>query len=281
MQPHAILLTNDDGIDAPGLLAMHDAISQWIRTTGNADRYRIMVVAPDRGRSECGHSVTTTRDLSVTETQAGWFAVDGTPVDCVRSAMTVLCPNASLVFSGINAGANVGVDLLVSGTFAAAREAALHGVHSMAVSHYRRPEVPKTWDHSGRWLKPVLDSFFREVGLTGESNDAKTVGDQDHQPGQLWNVNLPAIDPETDLPPILDCEVERRPMHREGMLRDKPKNSRQSQSETGPASLRGRVERQPISIQSDFHGRPRSSGTDVERCFSGNLTISRISPYPG
>ncbi|MEP4683617.1 MAG: 5'/3'-nucleotidase SurE, partial [Rhodopirellula bahusiensis] len=61
MQRNAILLTNDDGIDAPGLLAMHRAISDWILSTGNAHRYDITVVAPDRGRSECGHSVTTTR----------------------------------------------------------------------------------------------------------------------------------------------------------------------------------------------------------------------------
>lgn len=280
MQRTAILLTNDDGIDAPGLVAMHHAISQWIQISGNQDRYDITVVAPDRGRSECGHSVTTTRDLAVTEVQSRWFAVDGTPVDCVRSAMTVLCPNASLVFSGINAGANLGVDLLVSGTFAAAREAALHGVPSMAVSHYRRPDVPKTWDHTGRWLKPVLDSFFREVMSTGNSDVGMTANDYEHRPGQLWNVNLPAIDPDTDLPPMFDCEVERKPMQRAGMLKDQPEVLARSQSATGSEPMSRRVERQPIQIQSDFHGRPRSSGTDVERCFSGNLTISRISPYP-
>ncbi|EMI27707.1 5'/3'-nucleotidase SurE [Rhodopirellula europaea] len=280
MQRTAILLTNDDGIDAPGLLAMHQAISEWIRMSDNEDRYDLTVVAPDRGRSECGHSVTTTRDLAVTELQSRWFAVDGTPVDCVRSAMTVLCPNASLVFSGINAGANLGVDLLVSGTFAAAREAALHGVHSMAVSHYRRPDVPKTWDHTGRWLKPVLDSFFREVTLPGNSAGGLPTNDSEHQPGQLWNVNLPAIDPDTDLPPMFDCEVERKPMQRAGTLIDPADVPDASQSATGSEALPRQVERQPIQIQSDFHGRPRSSGTDVERCFSGNLTISRISPYP-
>ncbi|MEO9592831.1 5'/3'-nucleotidase SurE [Rhodopirellula bahusiensis] len=280
MQRNAILLTNDDGIDAPGLLAMHRAISDWILSTGNAHRYDITVVAPDRGRSECGHSVTTTRDLSVTETQAGWFAVDGTPVDCVRSAMTVLCPNASLVFSGINAGANVGVDLLVSGTFAAAREAALHGVHSMAVSHYRHPDVPKTWDHTGRWLKPVLDSFIRDTSSTGGGNHELSADERDHRPGQLWNVNLPAIDPDTDLPPMFDCDVERKPMQRAGSLKKQTEIGSSSQSATDASSRPSLVNPQPIQIQSDFHGRPRSSGTDVERCFSGNLTISRISPYP-
>ncbi|WP_047816719.1 5'/3'-nucleotidase SurE [Rhodopirellula islandica] len=283
MKRNAILLTNDDGIDAPGLLAMHRTITQWIRATGNADRYEITVVAPDRGRSECGHSVTTTRDLTVTETQTGWFAVDGTPVDCVRSAMTVLCPHASVVFSGINAGANLGVDLLVSGTFAAAREAALHGVHSMAVSHYRRPDVPKTWDHTGRWLRPVLDSFFNDIPLVGNppapGRDASrlTREDDEHQPGQLWNVNLPAIDPATEMPPVFDCEVERQPMKRAGTRTGHTESDGTSQIASGSV---GFASQQPIRIQSDFHGRPRTSGTDVERCFSGHLTISRISPYP-
>ncbi|MFG0264246.1 MAG: 5'/3'-nucleotidase SurE [Rhodopirellula sp. JB055] len=280
MKRNAILLTNDDGIDAPGLLAMHRTITQWIQATGNLDRYEITVVAPDRGRSECGHSVTTTRDLTVTEIKTGWFAVDGTPVDCVRSAMTVLCPRASVVFSGINAGANLGVDLLVSGTFAAAREAALHGVHSMAVSHYRRPDVPKTWDHTGRWLKPVLDSFFNDTSLLEDSafsereESERAGGESDHRPGQLWNVNLPAIDPATQMPSVLDCEVERKPMQRSGIRADSDAESQNASEAVAE------LNRQPIRIQSDFHGRPRTLGTDVERCFSGHLTISRISPYP-
>jgi 5'-nucleotidase len=194
--------------------------------------------------------------------------------------MTVLCPQASVVFSGINAGANLGVDLLVSGTFAAAREAALHGVHSMAVSHYRRPDVPKTWDHTGRWLKPVLDSFFNDTSLMEDSASSereeseRAGGELDHRPGQLWNVNLPAIDPATQMPPVFDCEVERKPMQRAGVRADQDGVSQNA------SELVGALNRQPIRIQSDFHGRPRTSGTDVERCFSGHLTISRISPYP-
>ncbi|MCC9641907.1 5'/3'-nucleotidase SurE [Rhodopirellula sp. JC740] len=281
---HSILLTNDDGIDAPGLRAMHASLLHWIQSLGREQHFRLVVVAPDRGRSECGHSVTTGRDLRVTQREPDWYAVDGTPVDCVRSAMTVLCPDAKLVFSGINAGANVGVDLLVSGTFAAAREASLHGLPSMAVSHYRRPEVPKTWDHTARWLAPVLDLFADEVIEGGKrqlTNDAwNATGVDANGPGPLWNVNLPAVDPATEMPTVAQCEVERLPMLRAGVFRDREGGDSESQSATEDSEGNSRIENVPLQIQSDFHGRPRNQGTDVERCFSGHLTISRLNPYP-
>ncbi len=153
-----ILLTNDDGIDAAGLDALFKSVSQ---TFGHSAR--VVVVAPDRGRSECGHSVTTGRPLKFQQRKADWFAVDGTPVDCVRAALASLAPDVDLVVSGVNAGANLGIDLLVSGTFAAAREAALHGIPAMAVSHYRRPDVPVTWDHVPDWLAETLREFAGTV----------------------------------------------------------------------------------------------------------------------
>ena len=78
-----VLLTNDDGIDAPGLSTLHDAV---LRCWG--DSIDVFVVAPHRGRSECGHSVTTGRPLKFEEVRPGWISVDGTPVDCVRAALT-------------------------------------------------------------------------------------------------------------------------------------------------------------------------------------------------
>ncbi len=238
-----ILLTNDDGIDAPGLVALWESINETF-----GDSLEITVIAPDRGRSECGHSVTTGRPLHVEQVRSGWFSVDGTPVDCVRAGLASLAPNVNLVLSGVNAGANLGVDLLVSGTFAAAREAAIQSVPAMAISHYRRPDVPATWDHVPQWLMSTLQEF-------AEMAVAKREGPIPHNT-ILWNVNLPAIHPQGQPPPRVRCAIDSRPLERVA-------NRTASK----------------ITFESDFHNRPRGAGSDVERCFAGSITISEIAPH--
>jgi len=125
-----ILLTNDDGIYAEGLLALHRVLSR---------DHRVRIVAPDRERSAVGHSITLHYPLRATQVSLngdaiGW-AVNGTPADCVKLAVIELMnPRPELVISGINPGANVGVNLSYSGTVAAAKEAAMYGIKSMAVS---------------------------------------------------------------------------------------------------------------------------------------------------
>lgn len=263
------LITNDDGIDAPGIAAMVETMAQYADRRGWSDT-KIWVVAPDRGRSECSHSVTTTRDLTINQVKPGWYAVDGTPVDCVRVAITCLCPEVDQVFSGINAGANVGLDLLVSGTFAAAREASLLGKPAMALSHYRRPDVPKSWGHVSGWLGGTLDRFF---------------ADQQELP-TVWNVNLPALDPTTAQPPaMVECFVDNTRVPRTGHLDDanleKLKLECSQRNEHGQPLVTPRSLANPEAIarlKSDFHGRPRQPGSDVDLCFAGNLTISRVCP---
>lgn len=242
-----ILLTNDDGIDAPGLRALFRSVASVIDPDD-----RITVVAPDRGRSECGHSVTTGRNLICRVVDEGWFSLDGTPVDCVRATRAAIATDVDAVISGINAGANLGVDLLVSGTFAAAREAAVQGLPAMAVSHYRRPDIPKTWDHCGDWLTDIMNEFL-------DSARSKT-GHQIDVP--LWNVNLPAIDPSGLIPKRLECPVDHHPMDRVGDRSPIADDSSAHQ----------------VALQSEFHGRPRGTGSDVDLCFGGCITISRLSP---
>ena len=242
------LLTNDDGIDAPGIAALHDSVTAWLRSRQR--RIRLIVVAPDRGRSECSHSVITGRPLVVAQLRDGWFAVDGTPADCVRVAMTAICPGIEVVHSGINAGANVGVDILVSGTVAAAREASLWGRAAIAWSHYRRPGVPKTWDHCPAWTAPVLDQF------------AVRLADPATTPPPLWNVNLPAIDPGGPVPPVVDCPLETQPI------------VRRLDGEFQPPAL---GESDVVQTRSDFHGRPRVPGSDVDRCFGGQTTLTNLN----
>ncbi|MEM1067699.1 MAG: 5'/3'-nucleotidase SurE [Planctomycetota bacterium] len=235
-----VLLTNDDGVEAPGLEALYETVRHAL-----GSQTQITVVAPHQCRSECGHSVTTGRRLNLSQTSRGWYAVDGTPVDCVRVGLGSLVTDAEIVFSGVNAGANLGVDLMVSGTFAAAREASLHGVAAMAISHYRRPEVPKTWSHVARWTASTIDDFINSLNGTVEENH-----------GKLWNVNLPAIDPETPQPPIIRCPVDRLPIARTVHAIGKE-----------------------LEMRADFHSRPHDLGTDVEKCFGGHVTISELAPH--
>ena len=155
----------------------------------------ILVVAPDRGRSECGHSVTTRRPLKIEERQQGWISVDGTPVDCVRVALGMMDRDFDLVLSGVNAGASLGIDLLVSGTFAAAREAAVSGIPAMAVSHTGDQMFLQPGSCSSM-LTPTLHDFCRRVEQVSRPR-SKTDN------AMLWNVNLPAIQPDTKLPPVV------------------------------------------------------------------------------
>ncbi|OGR24357.1 MAG: 5'/3'-nucleotidase SurE [Desulfuromonadales bacterium GWD2_54_10] len=121
-----IMVTNDDGVHAPGILALAEAL----RALGE-----VTVVAPDRERSAAGHSLTLHSPLRVFELRPGFFAVDGTPTDCVNMGIHSLLPfRPDLVVSGINHGANLGDDITYSGTVAAAMEATLMGIPAIAVS---------------------------------------------------------------------------------------------------------------------------------------------------
>lgn len=121
-----ILVTNDDGISAPGIKALAEALQEMGRVT---------VVAPDRERSAAGHSLTLHSPLRVFELREGWYAVDGTPTDCVNMGIhSLLDTPPDMVVSGINHGANMGDDITYSGTVAAAMEANLMGIPAVAVS---------------------------------------------------------------------------------------------------------------------------------------------------
>jgi 5'-nucleotidase len=125
-----ILLTNDDGILAPGLAALYTEL---------ADLGHVDVVAPENPQSASGHAVTlrapiTVKRVHVDDAFHGW-SVDGRPADCVKLALLeLLDQRPDFVLSGINAGANTGINVLYSGTVAAAIEAAFFGVPAMAIS---------------------------------------------------------------------------------------------------------------------------------------------------
>lgn len=120
------MVTNDDGINAPGIKALAEALNELGEVT---------VVAPDRERSATGHSLTLHSPLRVFELRDRWYAVDGTPTDCVNMGIHNLLPfRPDLLVSGINHGGNLGDDITYSGTVAAAMEANLMGIPAIAVS---------------------------------------------------------------------------------------------------------------------------------------------------
>jgi 5'-nucleotidase len=121
-----ILISNDDGYLAPGLAALAEALGELARVT---------VVAPDRNRSGASNSLTLQRPLRAEMTPSGFIKVDGTPTDCVHLALTgLLDEEPDMVVSGINAGANLGDDVIYSGTVAAATEGRFLGLPALAVS---------------------------------------------------------------------------------------------------------------------------------------------------
>jgi 5'-nucleotidase len=149
------LLTNDDGIFAPGLAAMEKAL----RKLGD-----VVVVAPATEQSGVGHSITfltplMAKDAFDGERQRGW-AVEGSPADCVKLAIAKFCPREpDLLVSGINGGLNVGINVLYSGTVAAATEGALHGIPSVAVSleYDEHPRVDRAAEIALGVIEQLLD----------------------------------------------------------------------------------------------------------------------------
>ncbi len=127
-----ILLTNDDGIHAKGLKALYKTL---------ADKHELCIVAPESERSAVGHAITLSDPIKVKRISLNnikienVWAISGTPADCVKLAIYSLAPwLPDLVISGINQGANVGLNLLYSGTVSAATEAAILGIKAIAVS---------------------------------------------------------------------------------------------------------------------------------------------------
>jgi len=123
-----ILISNDDGVLAPGLLALQQQLSQIVDI-------ETMVVAPERNHSGASNSLTLEQPLRKQQLPNGFISVNGTPTDCVHLALNELCKTPpKLVVSGINAGANLGDDVLYSGTVAAAMEGRFLGLPAVAVS---------------------------------------------------------------------------------------------------------------------------------------------------
>lgn len=169
-----ILLVNDDGIHAPGLRAMHQVLKTW----GHVE-----VVAPQAEQSGMSHRITYLHPIMVKEIQEngehfGW-AVDGSPADCTKMGVLEFCESPpDLIVSGINSGSNVGINVLYSGTVAAAIEGAFFGIPSFAVSLAQGtpPDYQATARLSGRLIRLILDRVPER--------------------GRLWSINFPDSTPQ-------------------------------------------------------------------------------------
>ncbi|MEA5462788.1 5'/3'-nucleotidase SurE [Leptothoe sp. PORK10 BA2] len=246
-----IALTNDDGIDAPGIQALHQALIHRLDLFAGIS---VGIVAPDQHLSGCSHQINRGGPISVeqrvtqqspiggTATEVGRvtthrYAIGGTPADCTRVAHH-LYPQLDWVLSGINDGGNLGADIHVSGTVAAAREATLLRIPAMAISHYKSRNATIDWDVAARRVVRVLNVLM----------------ERPLNPGQFWNVNLPSVDSSGPEPAIVFCPVCTQPL-------------------PTPSSL--------ISGQFRYTGtyqdRHRDPGADVDVCFGGNISVSQIS----
>jgi len=155
-----ILVTNDDGIHAPGL----HVLTQALKALG-----RVVVVAPDRERSAISHALTLHSPLRAIEQATDRWAIDGTPTDCVNLGIHgLLKATPDLVVSGINQGANLGDDLTYSGTVAAAMEATLMGVPAVAVSLAADQFAEKDFLWGGRWAAK-LAVMVKDHGLPADT----------------------------------------------------------------------------------------------------------------
>lgn len=219
------IITNDDGIDADGIKALAEIITD--------DK---VIIAPDRPLSGCGHQVTTTEAITVTEKKHREYAISGTPADCVRLGISVIHSSANYVLSGINAGGNLGTDIYLSGTVAAAREGAIQGLGAIAISQLIKYPQPINWDITKQQTKRILKELLNK----------------ELPKGCFWNVNLPPLAPSAN-PDIVYCEPSIDPL---------PLDFRQQGNQ--------------YYYQGKYWKRKITRDTDVDVCFSGNIAISLL-----
>lgn len=169
-----VLLTNDDGVYAPGLTALHEELKK---------DFDVWVVAPESEMSAVGHGITLSSPLRVRKVNINGgffgFGVRGTPADCVKIGVQELVGGPpDIILSGINLGANVGVNVLYSGTVSAAAEGAFLGIRSAALSLDARQDPD--FRFAARFSREII-RFIEQFGLKEKT---------------ALNVNIPAVSPE-------------------------------------------------------------------------------------
>ncbi len=228
----SLILTNDDGIDAPGIQALLKAVEK------SAISSQVIIVAPQEHLSGCGHQVTTVRPISIQRRSDTAYAIAGTPADCVRLSVSHICPEVKWILSGINAGGNMGVDSYISGTVAAVREAAMHGIKGIAISQYKKRGWEYNWDNSIEWTAKILANLSNRPLPSGS----------------FWNVNLPHLGSEETDPEVVFCRPCAKPL---------------------PVNYRNEGDK--FYYVGEYAKRERTPGSDVDACFSGKIAVTQLS----
>ena len=197
----------------------------------------VFVVAPSEPHSFAGHRVTMKEAIRVDQITQREFIIHGAPADCARLALKQIAADADWVIAGINPGANLGTDVYQSGTVAAAREAAILGVKAIAISQYIARGQSVIWEHTRRHAAGIIAAMLQE-----------SLG-----PGQYWNVNLPH--PFNGSSPLthLICPLDKNPHDYTYTKTD------------NVYRYRGVI-----------HDRPRDTGGDVDVCFGGKISVTRL-----
>lgn len=260
-----VLLTNDDGVHAPGIEALYHALVDRDRSHAGPFADVVWPVAPLEVQSATGHGVTFRTPLMVTQEQVSptmvGVAVDGRPADCVKLAICSLWPERfgpgqrpDLVISGMNAGANVGINVIYSGTVAAALEAAFLGVPAIAVSLHMGTGRPR-FDVAARHARRVLDLIVRHsppgAGLLS--------------PHSCVSINLPICSDEPIEPPTpAEPRIVVCPMNTHGMIDAYERR----------VSPGGDVYYWAAGGGLDFRG--ADEGTDVKHILDRDITITPL-----
>lgn len=198
-----ILLTNDDGLRAPGIEAMHDALIDSRGTFGRPLGEPVVPIAPLTVQSATSHGVTFHQPLMVRTERVNdrmtGVAVDGRPADCVKLAIAELWPERfgkgskpDLLISGMNAGANVGINVIYSGTVAAALEGAFLGIPSIAVSLHLgkgRPDFALAAEHARRAIEIVIKHGLPDKHAALSINVPVTEGGEAMYPVRVCKMN--------------------------------------------------------------------------------------------
>lgn len=261
-----ILLTNDDGYDAPGLQTLHAAVRELPGVT-------VDVIAPAEPQSAKGHTVSGRFRFWRTDL-AGMgdiLVVDGSPADCVRAAVALPgIQRPDWVISGINRGSNLGVDIYTSGTVAAAREAGILGIPALALSYLVKATLPDDWERVSREAAGVIAALLWPQAPCPPHADAEVhrqskaalaphpSATTTSHPHRWWNLNLPRLPAGEPVRGVQITTISRDPL-----------------------ALDFRVECDPDGVQfcenlASYHSRPAAPGTDVAATFSGWISLSPL-----
>ena len=239
-----ILITNDDGISAPGLEVLHQIATDLAGPEGE-----VWTVAPAFEQSGVAHAISYTRPLMVSEISPRRWAAEGTPADCVLAALGHILPGPpDLVLSGVNRGNNAGENAVYSGTLGAAMEAAIHGCRAVALSQFYGPDnrsLPDPFEAARVHGARVIERLLAEPDWTADTGYTT-----------FYNVNFPPC-PADAVAGVAACAQGLRPTSRFGVEAAVAPNGRQF-----------------LWVRGGRQDEPSAHGTDVALNLENRVTVT-------